>query len=47
MAMKTEAATARAAGDPRKVEEIELDAPGSGEVLDRLVASGMFLSAEG
>lgn len=44
--MKTEAAIVWKKGDPWKVEEIELDPPRAGEVLVRLVASGMCHSDE-
>ena len=44
--MKTEAAICWNAGDPWKVETIELDPPKEGEVLVRLIASGMCHSDE-
>ncbi len=44
--MQTQAAVARRPGDPWTVEEITLDAPKDGEVLVRLMASGMCHSDE-
>jgi NDMA-dependent alcohol dehydrogenase len=44
--MKTQAAVVWNAGDPWKVEEIELDPPKRNEVLVRLVASGLCHSDE-
>jgi S-(hydroxymethyl)glutathione dehydrogenase/alcohol dehydrogenase len=44
--MKTQAAVIWNAGDPWKIEEIELDPPKHNEVLVRMVASGMCHSDE-
>lgn len=44
--MKTQAAVVWSAGDPWKVEQIELDPPKRNEVLVRLVASGLCHSDE-
>ncbi|MFZ4721388.1 MAG: alcohol dehydrogenase catalytic domain-containing protein, partial [Ilumatobacteraceae bacterium] len=44
--MKTKAAILRARNTPWSVEEIELDPPKAGEVLVKIVASGMCHSDE-
>ena len=44
--MKTKAAILRARNTPWSVEEIELDPPKTGEVLVKIIASGMCHSDE-